>query len=163
MMKTIFLVTSYLLLTTLIGCDAFVRKFTRKPKNEDKPQQELVLAPEEYPAPQMTKEQLYRKYFTYWKLWQDELIQALTSNTNHKKTVDCIEQATKNLSALDVLMDENKTKQLNVYIGQLNDLQERIARDPYGTMASTHRQSAERLKRNILRDFSYQKIRKDLI
>ena len=40
-------------LFTLIGCAAFVRKFTRKRKKEDLPQEEMVLAPEEWKGPQM--------------------------------------------------------------------------------------------------------------
>ena len=39
----------------LVGCEAFVRKFTRKPKKEDLPRTEMVLTPEEYKGPQMTK------------------------------------------------------------------------------------------------------------
>ena len=57
--KLFLLVTSYLLLVTTIGCDAFIRKFTRKPKKENLPKEELLIAPEEYKVPLMSKEDLY--------------------------------------------------------------------------------------------------------
>ncbi|MFA5150687.1 MAG: hypothetical protein WC433_07270, partial [Candidatus Omnitrophota bacterium] len=67
------LFTFYFLLFTLCGCEAFVRKFTRKSK-KDKVPVEMVLAPEEWKGPQMTKEEQYRQYFVFWQSWQDELI-----------------------------------------------------------------------------------------
>ena len=86
--KIILLATCYLLLATLIGCEAFVRKFTRKSKN---PVEEvMVLAPEEYKGPQQTKEELYRQYFLFWKSWQDELIESLLQNKSNKKKVNYI-------------------------------------------------------------------------
>lgn len=159
--QIIILSTFYSLLSTLIGCEAFVRKFTRKPKKE-LPKEEMVLVPEEYKGPQMSKEDLYRQYFLFWKSWQDELITSLSPGANQKKQIDCVEEAIKNLINLKVLLNENTQRELDVYISQLNDLEGLISKDTYGANIINHRQNAERIKRNILRDFSYKKIKKDL-
>ena len=152
--QIILLVTSYLLLVTLIGCDAFVRKFTRKRKKENLPQEEMVLVPQEYKAPVVAKDELYRQYFFFWKSWHDELIQALTTGANYKKQIDCANEAIKNLQQLKSLLKPEKQKQLDAYINQLNDLKELIAKDIYGMRIAGSRLSAERIKRNILRDLS---------
>ncbi len=150
------------LLVSLIGCDAFVRKFTRKTKKENLPREEIVVAPEEYKGPNMTKEELYRQYLMYWKSWQDELITSLSLGANHKKQVDCAEQAIKLLMSLRQLLKEDKQKKLDIYIGQLNNLKETIKEDAYGNNITASRMQAERIRRSILRDFSYNKVSKDI-
>lgn len=162
--KLIVLSAIYCLLSTaLCGCDAFVRKFTRKPKKENLPQEEMVLAPVEYKAPVVTKEALYRQYLLYWKSWQDELIESLLNNRNHKKQLDCIVQALKNLEQLKVLLKEAQQKKLSGYIKQLNDLKDSIEKDPYFNNVAASRMAAERIKRDILRDFSYSRIKDSLL
>jgi len=160
--KIFLLVTSYSLLVTILGCDAFVRKFTRKSKKHDMPQEEMVLAPEEY-KPTLSKEGLYRQYFLFWKSWQDELIKALLENTSHKKQVDCAQQAVKNLLALKDILEGQQKKKIEGYISASAELKEAIAQDVYGNNAVLNRQQASRLKRNILRDFSYPKIKASVI
>ena len=155
--RAIILVTVLWLLVTLVGCEAFVRKFTRKPKDEKK--EEMILAPEEYKGPQMSSEELSRQYLLFWKSWHDELIAALTPNANHKKQLYCVKEAVRNLIALRPLLTADKQVELDVYIGQLNSLKDAIISDSYGTQAAMHRQNAERIRRNVLRDFSFRKVK----
>lgn len=151
------------LLFAMLGCDAFVRKFTRKPKKENIPQQEMVLAPQEYKPPQMTKEEVYRQYFLYWKSWHDELINSLLTASSYKKQIDCANEAIKNLEELRLILQENMQKKMDIYINQLKDLKNEIAQDLYGNNISSNRLTAERIKRNILREFSYNKIKDYLL
>lgn len=157
--QIILLFTIYGLLVTLTGCDAFVRKFTRKPRKESQPKQELVLVPEEYKPPRMTKEEVYRQYFLYWKSWHDELINSLSTGSSYKKQIDTANEAIKNLESLRAALQEAKQKKLDVYINQLKDLKNEIAQDLYGNNISANRLTAERIRRSILRDFSYNKIK----
>jgi len=159
----IFILGLLLTIENLCGCEAFVRKFTRKPKKEEGPAQTLVFVPEEYKAPQMSKEELYHQYFLYWKSWQDELSESLQGSANHKKQIGCTDEAIENLSELKPLLNSDKQKELDVYINQLRELKGLITNDLYGNNISNNRLAAERLKRNILRDFSYNKIKDYLI
>jgi hypothetical protein len=143
-----------------MGCEAFVRKFTRKTKKDREPE-EMVLAPEEYKC-KMSKEELYRQYFLFWKSWQDELINALQQNVSLKKKIDCADEALENLNYLRPFLNEAKQKKLDIYIGQLNDLRNMIASDLYGANSVRFYQRADRLKMNILRDFSFGKVSKDV-
>ena len=49
--KTIFLFFCGFLILNMIGCEAFVRKFTRKAKKEQR--EEMVLVPQEYQKPKL--------------------------------------------------------------------------------------------------------------
>jgi hypothetical protein len=142
-----------------LGCDAFVRKFTRKPKKENLPERELVLAPEEYKGTQLTREELYRQYLLYWKSWQDELITSLSHGANHKKQIGCADEVIKNIKSLRALLNEERQKKLDIYIAQLESLKGSIAKDTYGNNIVNNRSTAERIKRNILRDFSFRQIK----
>lgn len=152
----------FLILAT--GCDAFVRKFTRKPKKEAMPKEEMVLVPEEY-KPTLTGDQMYQQYFLFWKSWQDELIQSLSPSglSNHKKRLSCIKEAIKNLVQLRLLLNLEMQKKLDAYLNQLKDLQEAIEQDVYGQDSARNRLIAERIKMRILRDFSYPKIKGSLV
>ncbi|MFH1269858.1 MAG: hypothetical protein ABIH75_02210 [Candidatus Omnitrophota bacterium] len=161
--KIFLLVTVCFLLPAILGCDAFVRKFTRKQKKEDLPVEQMVLVPEEYKPPQMTKEEAYRQYFLYWKSWHDELINALSTRASQKKQIYCANEALKNLEELRKALQEARQKKLDVYIKQLKDLNKDISEDMYGNDASGNRLTAERIRRGILRDFSYKKIKDYLV
>lgn len=158
----LFLFSVFCLLFSAIGCDAFVRKFTRKPKREV-PKEEFILAPEEYKTPQIPKDELYQKYFLFWKSWHDELINSLSVGANHKKQIYCVNEAIKNLGQMRVLLSEIKQEELSVYINQMQGLKGSLIDDPYGNVISKDRLAAERIKRNILRDFSYRKAKEYLI
>ena len=151
------------LLSSLVGCEAFVRKFTRKPKTGDMRREEMVLVPQEYKGPQMSKEELYRKYFMYWQAWQGELINAMAAGGNYKKRVDSLDEAIKNLGQLKGLLNTDKQKQLDVYLQRMYDLRKRISDDIYSVHREQNRFLAERLTRDIQRYFSYSDIKNNLI
>jgi len=161
--KVLLLVTIYSLLVTLVGCDAFVRKFTRKPKKENLPVEEMVLVPQEYNGPQMTKEEQYRQYFLFWKSWHDELYESLLQKKSNKKQIDCTQEALKNLLNLKALLNENTQAKLEVYIASLREIKDLIADDIYGNKIYTYIRDVEKIKRGILKDFSYTKIKNELL
>jgi isochorismate hydrolase len=161
--KVIFICGVWTVICCLIGCDAFVRKFTRKPKKEDLPREEMVLAPEEYKAPEMPKEDLYRQYYLFWKSWQDELILSLQEGRSQKKQMDCIEQAIENLKNLKTLLNQKSQEKLDNYINQEKELKNSISRDLYGNNIKNNISSAERIKRGISRVFSLNKIKDYLL
>jgi hypothetical protein len=151
------------LVIALVGCDAFVRKFTRKPKKDNLPQEEMVIVPEEYKGPGLSKDELYRQYFLFWKSWQDELIESLLQNKSQKKQLDCSDEAIKSLENLKALLDEVQQNNLNVYINQLKDLKSSIEQDLYNSNTFNNRHTAERIRISIMQKFSYDKIKNNLL
>lgn len=160
--RKVFILFSVLcLLASVMGCEALTRKFTRKSKKDTT--EVMVLAPEEWKGPQMTKEEKYRQYYVFWQSWHDELINALSSNASQKKRIDCAEQALKNLSAMRALLNESGQKQLDVYIRQLSGLRDTLKSDIYGSTGDSARLKAERVRMNIMQRFSYSDIKNDLL
>jgi hypothetical protein len=151
------------ILVNSLGCEAFVKKFTRKPKKEDMQKEEMVLAPQEYAGPQMSADDRYRQNLLFWRSWHDEIIESLSSSTNHKRQVYCAQKAKDNLMSLRPLLLENMRDQLDALIRELNSLENSIADDLYGRSTSSNRQSAENLKRKIIRAFSYKKVKDSLL
>ncbi len=119
------------LLLNLVGCESFTRKFTRKSKKSEQTV-EMVLIPQEYKGPNMSKEEIYRQYFIYWKSWQDELINALTQKASLKKKIDCAQEALKNLAQMKRLLVLDAQKNLDLTIAKLNELLDNIRSDVYG-------------------------------
>ncbi|MBU1999214.1 MAG: hypothetical protein ABIG46_02150 [Candidatus Omnitrophota bacterium] len=160
-LSTIKYVLIIFMVISLTGCEAFVRKFTRKPKKDKYQKTELVLIPEVYQALQEPRDELYRQNFLYWKSWHDELISSLTDKAmmNHKKQLDCLKEAFKYLDEIKKLLPENKRVFLERQIKRLADLEALVKRDPYGIYITYNRLTAEQIKLNIIRDFSYEKIK----
>jgi len=158
MKKALCVLLSGFLLLDLAGCESFVRKFTRKSKKTEQAV-EMVLTPEEYKGPNLSKEELYRQYFLYWKAWQDELINALTQKASLKKKLDCAQQAMKNLVNMKMQMLPQAQKNFDPAIARLGDLLASMKSDTYGSDDIANLREAEQIKLNIQRDFSYPKVR----
>ncbi len=156
------LITLFIFCTfiSISGCEAFVKKFTRKPKKDKI--ESPVLVPEDYSPLDIPVEQRYRQYFLYWQSWQEELISALGSAASHKKRKTCIEEAIKNLLEMRHLLFEEKQKELEIYIEKSRLLENDIVKDIYGTKTAIHKIRAESLKRNIFKEFSFPKIKNHL-
>ncbi|MFH1281499.1 MAG: hypothetical protein ABIH91_02135, partial [Candidatus Omnitrophota bacterium] len=153
-----FLTVICCLLTAVFGCEAFTRKFTRKSKKPDAAV-EMVLVPQEYKGPDMTKEEIYRQYYLYWSSWQDELINALTQKASLKKKVDCTQEALKNLVNLKLMLVADAQKNFDIEIAKLDDLLIYVKSDIYGVNNGRNRQVAERIKSSIHKRFIYPKIK----
>ncbi|MFC1675327.1 hypothetical protein ACFL1K_05540, partial [Candidatus Omnitrophota bacterium] len=87
----------------------------------------------------------------------------LVPGSSYKKRVDCAEEALENLLFLRSLLDEDKRKELDVYISRLTELKDAVVKDRYGDKHARNRQTAERLGRSIMRDFSFANIKDNLI
>ncbi len=160
--KMLMLIFFAMLMLELVGCEAFVRKFTRKSKKSDTPI-EMVLVPEEYKGPNMSKEEIYRQYYTYWRTWHDELLNSLAQSASLKKRMDCAEQALKNLVYLRNMLTADGQKSFDAQIARLNDLLGEIKNDPYGGNNSRSFREAEKIKSSIHKGFIYPKIKHYLL
>ncbi len=137
----------------LAGCEALGKKFIRHPKGEEK-LNEPVLVPQEYPSLFKNSAEAYRQYLFYWKSWQDELLNAIDNHSSNKKKASCIDEGIKNLVFMKNLLRDDKQKGLDGYIRQLLDLKGVI-----GDGEAIERIKAESIRRNILRDYSLDKVK----
>lgn len=153
----------FFLVFSLIGCEAFVRKFKRKPKKEALSQEEMVLQPIEYPISQIDKEELYRRYFLYVRSWQDELIESFNGHINRKKQSECIVQSIRNLNELKQLLKKEKQDTAELFISKLRDLQSALDKDVFNFNTAKIKSQVERLKKDIVLELSPDKIKEALL
>lgn len=145
------------------GCQSLAKKFVRKSKVEEKEADEVVVAPEEYPAPAADNHALYRQYFLFWRTWHDELVDSLEVNGNHKRQIESVEEAVTNLVNLRLLIDEPSRARLDVSIGALRGLRDAVAKDFYYQKVEANRKTARDIRRQIVDSFSYAKVRGNIL
>jgi hypothetical protein len=146
------------LLFDVLGCESVARKFVRKSKKQEAAT-EMVLVPQEYKGPEMSKEELYRQYYLYWSSWQDELINALTQKASLKKKVDCLQEALKNLINMKMMLVAEAQKNFDLEIARLKDLLASIKSDVYGANDNQNSRIAESINSDMHKNFIYPKIR----
>lgn len=161
--KILLLITSCCLLVTAMGCETLAHKFTRKPKSENLKTEDVVFAPQEYKLEKESNQDLYSRYFLYWKTWQDELIDSLEKSGNRKRQIDSLNEAIKNLENIKLLLKPESADRLGFYTNQLHLLRTAITKDIYANSVANNRCAADRIKRDILRNFSFNKIKDSII
>lgn len=115
--RLLFCLAALIFMSSALGCDAFVRKFTREKKNQD--MVEPVLTPEDHVGLFFDNETKYKNYFAYWRAWQDELIQSMYQGSEKRKLY-CINQAVENLELMAGLLTPEHQKEINDYIKKMN-------------------------------------------
>lgn len=142
-----------------LGCEAFVRKFTRKPKKEQTKVEEQVVAPEDYTVAARTSEEAYREDFFIWRSWHEELVYWLVKDGNRKKQMDCLRQTKKSLQELGKLLGQGYALTVSGFISQLDELAAAMEKDIYGQKVEIFRQKAEALYRQINRQLSFASVK----
>lgn len=156
--KVLICMCAVFLFVSLNGCESLVKKFVRKNKKEKNKAVEMVLIPEEYNAPNVSKEEFYRKQFLMWQNWHDELYQALNYSSNRKKTLDCANEAIKYLNVLKNLLKQEDDKKVEDFIQQMESVKEDIQKDIYGYDKIIIVRKVERIRTNINKDLSYHNV-----
>ncbi len=148
----------YFLVFSLCGCEAFVRKFTRKPKEIKK--EEPIIEPQVYPDFVLGPDALYKDYFLFWETWSDELLVNLNEGANFKKQKSCAEEGLDNLFKMKSLLKEESAVRLNPLVSDFAALKERIfAGNINPAEFSSLRRKVERIKAGVHRNFTFTKVK----
>ena len=147
---------------TLTGCEAFRKKFVRKPKKEK--EIKVVIHTHEYES-LYSVEQSYKKYFLFWRASHEELVNSLNAgNGNRKKRVFAAEKVLENLQQMRKLLLPEKQAGLDRFIleqkalaGELDKYKLKRAR------MSRVKAILEKQRRQIQREFSYKHTKEYLI
>ncbi len=153
----------FCLLFSLCGCEAFRKKFVRKSKRGK--EVEVVIHPIEYES-KYTIEEAYKKYFSFWRAWRDELVNSLDAqDANRKKQVFTAKRTLENLQQMRKLLLPEKQTRLDVFILGQKD----IVRQLEGYSLSHIRKlriiknMLEKQRRQIQKEFKYKQIEKFLV
>lgn len=148
MRKAFSVVMAIFIMTSLAGCDAVQRKFTRKKKyTKPVPRIYQMKKYDVKPSPE-----LYSKHYAYWQSWMSELIQDLGGN--HKKDVRCIEEAISQIHDMQNILVPEKAEALEKQIGRLEDIRDTIEKEELSQFNSSRiLMDLERVDRTVKRDF----------
>ena len=155
------LVAGFCLLVSLTGCEAFVKKFRRKPREEKK--EEPIIQPENYPDVALNRDELYRDYFLFWESWADELVSFLNDKANTRKQKECIQQAMDNLVKMRSLLNEEKARSLDKFAAELAAVKNVLFQSYLNSADFSYlKNKLERIKAKVHQGFVFSKIKKDL-
>ena len=149
---------SCMLLTT--GCESLKKKFTRKNKSQ-KTEEVMIVSPRDYSANPLPNDVLYKRYFTYWKSWNQELLTSLNDRPSDIKVLDCTEQAIINLKKMATYLNEAKAKELSGYIQQTENIKDTVleVRGLPPAQVDDLRYKSERILSAVNRKFDLTKMR----
>ncbi len=118
---------SFLFALCSSGCEPLRKKFIRE-KKKDKESQEIVpvLEPEEYPVKSISPEEQYRYFYSLWRVWYRDLIQAIDENSSKKRQIYLLNQEIKQLEKMSELLIDEKRELLVPVIEELRDLLQRL-------------------------------------
>jgi len=129
------------------GCESFSRKFTRKKTAER--EVEMVLTPEEYPAPGQDPQGLYRQNVIYWRSWYDEFLSALSPGGNRKRQLYCLDESLKHLRACIGIAGAAGQPAAREHVNRILKLRSGVEADIYGNRAGSFRNQAEIFKKEL--------------
>ena len=145
------------------GCESLAKKFTRKRKPKES-QEQMIIVPRDYSAHPFPSDVMYKQYFIYWKSWNQELVNCINDAASYKKIIDCAEQALLNLKKMATYLNEDKAKELDVYIKKTESLKADIIAATTMPPARLNllRYSAERILSSVNRQFDLRKMKDHL-
>jgi len=153
----------FLVIFSTAGCEAFVRKFTRKPKSETRTE-EQVIEPQAYPDILASGDQVYKDYFLFWESWADELYSFLGEGANRKKQKECAEEALHNLVNMQSLLNKEKAGNLGIFIAEFTLVKTRNFEEGYLNSfdLSYLRNRVRRIKSGVHRGFIFSRVKSEL-
>lgn len=162
--KAALLLTTYFLLfaTVLCGCEAFRKKFVRKPKEEKEVR--VVTQIKEYKA-LYSPEVGYKQYYLFWRTSHEELVSSLEAqNGNRKKTLYFAKQTAEHLQEMRDLLLPEKQKELELFISKQGDIARRLDRRSLNRAQKLGIKSIlKRQKKQIERAFAFKHIQEYLV
>ena len=156
MKRWVIFLTLIFFAASLGGCDAVQRKFTRKKKEVKMPRFYQLKKYPKKPSPE-----LYKQHYTYWRSWQEELIQFL--GQNHKKDARAVEEAVGHLRDMQNILIPSKAEEMEPHVEKMEKAKDIIFRGELSFASKDYvKMMLEKEDRAIKRDFSYEKVKNSL-
>lgn len=154
MKKIIAVIIVLIFLPGLTGCEAIQRKFVRKNKKEP-------LRPKFYQEGLSSETrpniELYMMHYMYWKTWHEDLV--VKAGDNAKRDKLAFSEVFSNLKDMQKRLLEEKAKEIDVYIEEMQKIAREIEKGKAGTMRLAFlREQLDRIRARIVRKFYYKKI-----
>ncbi|MFH0839194.1 MAG: hypothetical protein V1893_03305 [Candidatus Omnitrophota bacterium] len=147
--KIVYIFISFVLCLACAGCGTIKQKFALAKSEQESP----------VPVPRMhSNGWWYKTHYTYWRYWEEELIGSLTSN-NSQKHIRCVTEALYNLKKMGERLTDEKQKELEPFIVQLENISsDIIKKDITPGYSVLLKSNMEKHKRVTDKQFKYSKV-----
>jgi hypothetical protein len=144
------------------GCEAFRKKFVRKPKKEK--EIKVIVRTQEYEYPYSVVV-AYKNYYLYWRAAHEELYQLLSSqDDNRKKRIFTAKRIVENLLQMQQLLLPEKRSKIDDYIAELNRIVQQLDRYKLTRLQKLRIKSTlDKQRRQIQKELHYRHIQDYLI
>ena len=161
---TLFCFVSYFFIFTffLSGCEPLRKKFKRSKKKEKEVAEIPVLEPIDYPKKIYNTTEVYKKHYSLWRAWHQDLSESLMENAGRKRQLYLWDQTVNSLLEMQKVLPKDKQMALE---GSLKRLQ-RVRADLEATVpqrsTSALRGEVDSIDKEIRKNFSFNKIQGSL-
>lgn len=143
-----------ILAVNLAGCTQLKRKFTRK-SDRDREEHSFYRI-EQYR--QKPPHELYQESYILWHNWHMDLLR--TEGTSRKRDISAATEALKHMTVMRDLLVEEKAKEFDVCIAEMEGILERLKGRRRNVREDTlSRRTIERLERVIINMYTYGKMK----
>ena len=151
----------FLLSTSLCGCEAFRKKFVRKPKREK--EVKVVVDTQEYKS-RYSKEADYKRYFLFWRISHQELTNLLDDQeASRKRLLFTAKKIVENLEQMRQLLLPEQQSRLDTLISKQKEIIRQLDRRQLERVQKLRIKSIlKKQKRQIQKEFHYQAIQEYL-
>ena len=161
MRKWVGVFLAFILMMNAAGCASVQKKFTRKKKVPSHTPAVVYLQEGPYQK-KYSNDYYYKTHFTFWKSWQDELINQLGGN--NKKVSRAAQEALSNLQEMNQYLNPAKQEELKPQLDALAKITQRIESGGYSdSELGGIRVELEKIRRIVSNNFYYDKIKDDLL
>lgn len=147
-----------IIVLNVYGCASFRKKFTRE-KEKERPRPVILI--EDYNE-DISREELYKKHFLFWKYWELELIDSLEQD-NYKKQTLSVSETRDNLNSIVGYLIPEKADLIKPYSDGLEKIEAKIKRGFSSSLdRASLKQEVEKHQRMLEKELMYKKM-KDFI
>jgi len=137
------------------------KKFIRKKKTPEHVAAAVYIEQGPYQK-KYSSEYYYKSHFTFWKSWQNELLNNLGGN--QKKVERCAEEAWNNLTEMNKYLVPAKQAELAPNLESLGRIAAKISGGNYSRSEKGDvRAELEKIQRIVSNNFYYDKVKNDLV
>jgi len=141
------------------GCEPILKKFRRQKKKATEESSEIpILEPIEYPKKIYSAEDVYKKHFSLWKIWQNDLIENMGNTDNKKRLFSLVGQVATNLSEMQKLLSQEKQSGLKKAIDTLGKFKNDLAAPVSVRSISSWKTELKLMEKNIRTDYTLDKV-----
>ena len=144
-----------------VGCATVQKKFTRKKKTPERNRSVIYLDEGAYQK-KYSNEYYYKTHFTFWRTWQDELIDNL-QNGNRKRLRRSIQEVVSHLTEMANYLEPQTKAGLEEQILRLQGIRDRLEAGYYDSNLEGLKPELEQIGRLLNNNYYFGKIQDKLL